>query len=88
MHTRISRGNLIITIPLYRVETRRHKLPDGSPVLTERQKQVFHLMKDGRVAKEVAQALNITVRTAKFHMGRIYQRCRVHDRNEFMRSFK
>lgn len=88
MHTRISRGKLIITIPLFQVETRRYKLPEITAKLTERQLQIVALMRGGKVAKEIASELNVTVRTAKFHIGRIYQRCRVHDRHEFMRFFR
>ncbi|HEU5318091.1 MAG TPA: response regulator transcription factor [Chloroflexota bacterium] len=42
--------------------------PDGAPALTERERQVLGLVAGGRSNKEIARALGITERTAKFHV--------------------
>jgi DNA-binding NarL/FixJ family response regulator len=54
--------------------------PSGrpSPRLTDRQQEVLRLVARGLSAKEIATALNISVRTAEFHRGAIMQRLGLH----------
>ena len=40
----------------------------GGPPLTPREREVLRLVADGRSNKEIARALGITERTAKFHV--------------------
>jgi DNA-binding NarL/FixJ family response regulator len=49
-------------------------LNDGERALTLRQREVLRLIAQGRIAKEIATALNISVRTAEFHRVSIMQR--------------
>lgn len=50
----------------------------GEPVLTERQKEVLRLIAQGCSAKEIANLLNISVRTAEFHRAAIMERLKLH----------
>jgi DNA-binding NarL/FixJ family response regulator len=47
--------------------------PGAEPLdeLTARQRQVLHLVAEGRSAKEIASALRISRRTAEFHKSRL-----------------
>lgn len=51
---------------------------DGEAVLTERQREVLRLIAQGCSAKEIAQKLNISVRTAEFHRAAIMDRLKLH----------
>jgi len=60
--------------PLVTQQTERQGLNDGERALTLRQREVLRLIAQGRIAKEIATALNISVRTAEFHRVSIMQR--------------
>jgi len=47
-------------------------------VLTERQREVLRLIAQGCSAKEIANRLNISVRTAEFHRAAIMERLKLH----------
>ena len=47
---------------------------DGAKSLTPRQREVLRLIASGSTAKEIASALNISVRTAEFHKVSIMQK--------------
>jgi DNA-binding NarL/FixJ family response regulator len=51
--------------------------PGEGPDLTERQGQVLRLISQGMSAKEIANALNISVRTAEFHRAAIMDRLKL-----------
>ena len=50
----------------------------GSPSLTDRQRQVLRLIALGLSAKEIANQLDISVRTAEFHRAAIMDRLGMH----------
>lgn len=50
--------------------------------LTQTEKQVLHLLVRGLKNVEIAQTMNITVRTVKFHTGNIYAKINVKSRAE------
>lgn len=52
------------------------KLPEGA--LTDRQREVLHLIAQGCSAKEIANELGISVRTAEFHRAAIMDRLKLH----------
>jgi DNA-binding NarL/FixJ family response regulator len=60
--------------PLVTQQTERQGVNDGERALTLRQREVLRLIAQGRIAKEIATALNISVRTAEFHRVSIMQR--------------
>jgi DNA-binding NarL/FixJ family response regulator len=51
--------------------------PRSTP-LTERQRQVLRLVSEGRTGKEIAETLNISVKTAQFHKTSIMAKVGVH----------
>ena len=52
---------------------------DGTDdVLTDRQREVLRLIAQGCSAKEIANRLNISVRTAEFHRAAIMERLKLH----------
>jgi DNA-binding CsgD family transcriptional regulator len=57
----------------------------GRDSLTERQKEVLRLIASGATAREVANRLGISVRTAEFHRMSIMQRLDLHSTAELTR---
>jgi two-component system response regulator NreC len=53
--------------------------------LTPREQQVLHLIGDGKSTKEIAKALQISVKTAEFHRGHLMKKLDVHDTASLMR---
>jgi two-component system NarL family response regulator len=58
--------------------------PDDDPPLSSRQAQVLGLVSQGLLYKEVGEALGISERTVKYHMGEIVQRLHLHSRAEII----
>jgi DNA-binding NarL/FixJ family response regulator len=61
-----------------RLETSEHEPLGSNEELTERQKEVLRLIAQGCSAKEIANQLNISVRTAEFHRAAIMERLKLH----------
>jgi DNA-binding NarL/FixJ family response regulator len=62
-----------------RTDAHEHNGANGTEtVLTERQKEVLRLIAQGCSAKEIANQLNISVRTAEFHRAAIMDRLKLH----------
>jgi DNA-binding NarL/FixJ family response regulator len=59
--------------------------PDGKGGLTARQREVLRLIARGCSAKDIANQLNISVRTAEFHRAAIMQRLGLHSTAEMTR---
>jgi len=53
--------------------------------LTPREREVFHLVAEGRTTKEVAKALGVSVKTAENHRGRMMEKLGVHNAAELVR---
>ncbi len=58
---------------------------DGKSELTARQRQVLGLIAQGSSAKDIANQLNISVRTAEFHRAAIMQRLGLHSTAQMTR---
>lgn len=58
---------------------------DSSAELTMRQREVLHLIALGCSAKDIANQLNISVRTAEFHRAAIMQRLGLHSTAQMTR---
>jgi DNA-binding NarL/FixJ family response regulator len=58
---------------------------DPYEALTDREKQVFKLVAEGRSNKEVADALGISVKTAMSHREHVMQKLDLHNRTELVR---
>lgn len=48
--------------------------PGGKPQLTPRQKQVLHLLAEGKTTKEIAFALKLSIKTVESHRAELMQR--------------
>jgi DNA-binding NarL/FixJ family response regulator len=59
--------------------------PDPYETLTDREKQVLKLVAEGRSNKEVAQALDIGVKTAMTHREHLMEKLGVHNRTDLVR---
>jgi DNA-binding NarL/FixJ family response regulator len=58
---------------------------DGKGELTARQREVLRLIAQGSSAKDIANQLNISVRTAEFHRAAIMQRLGLHSTAQMTR---
>lgn len=69
------------------INSRTRTLEDGSPAgrLTLRQREVTHLLAEGRSTKEVATLLNLSVKTAETHRSNIMRRLNCHSLAELVR---
>lgn len=59
--------------------------PDAYERLTEREKQILKLVAEGHSNKEVADLLNISVKTAMSHREHLMGKLKVHNRTELIR---
>ncbi len=61
------------------------KTPDPYETLTDREKQVFKLVAEGCSNKDVAQTLEISVKTAMKHRERVMEKLDLHNRTDLVR---
>ncbi len=69
-------SQLILQIPATKEQKQKEKLDK----LTQREREVALLLKDGYTYKDVANELNITPRTIKAHANSIYKKLNLKDR--------
>jgi DNA-binding NarL/FixJ family response regulator len=60
-------------------------VPDAYETLTDREKQILKLVAEGHSNKEVAEVLNISVKTAMSHREHVMAKLGVHNRTELIR---
>src|SRR5262245_3287252 len=58
---------------------------DPFDLLTAREREVMQLLAEGKVAKEIATALDISVYTVDAHRGRIMKKLGLHSSTEIVR---
>jgi len=63
-----------------RVLLTSRRAPRSGPALTEREREVLHLVGEGLPNKSIARRLGITERTVKAHLTSVYQQLGVTDR--------
>jgi DNA-binding CsgD family transcriptional regulator len=85
---------LFLLILVWRLKSKArqpHSSPDKSPepkreelyeTLTRREKEILTLLIEDKQNKEIASALNLEVSTIKTHIGKIYQKLNISNRNE------
>ena len=66
------------------VQTNQQTTPPGDD-LTERETEVLQYLAEGKENKEIAQALNISLGTVRFHTSNIYMKFGVSNRTEATR---
>jgi len=69
------RGQIYLSPAVSRkvIEGRRAERPEGSAVLTRRQREVLRLIGRGKSTKEIAQVLGVGIKTVETHRGRLMQ---------------
>ena len=77
-------GGTLLT-PSAAKESTSSQTPGGKPDLTARQREVLRLIALGCSAKDIANQLNISVRTAEFHRAAIMQRLGLHSTAQMTR---
>lgn len=65
--------------------SRSGKLSRENEGLTDRQREVLQLIAEGRLSKEIAHIVGISVKTVDFHRGRIMEKLGVHSIAELVR---
>ncbi|HUK33419.1 MAG TPA: response regulator transcription factor [Vicinamibacterales bacterium] len=65
--------------------TNQARESDTDPHLTARQREVLRLLAEGKSMKEVAAALNLTVRTVAFHKYRMMEMLKIKSSAELVR---
>jgi DNA-binding NarL/FixJ family response regulator len=63
----------------------RQAADDPYGALSPREREVFHLVVEGRTTKEIARALGISVKTADNHRYRLMEKLGVHNTAELVR---
>jgi DNA-binding NarL/FixJ family response regulator len=61
---------------------------DGEQIFTAREKQVLDLMAEGKLVKEIAAALDVTVHAIKKHIKNIYLKMHVQNKVEAVMKWK
>jgi DNA-binding NarL/FixJ family response regulator len=76
----VLRGNIYLSPSLAKIVVRFFRAADVSgDVLTTRERQVVQLIAEGMSAKEIADLLGISQRTAESHRNRAMQKLDIHD---------
>ncbi len=83
------RGGLVLDPEVARaaMEQADPRRPGGDPyeTLTDREKQVFRLVAEGKSNKEVADVLGISVKTAMSHREHVMEKLDLHNRTELVK---
>jgi DNA-binding NarL/FixJ family response regulator len=61
---------------------------DGQQIFTVREKQVLDLMAEGKLVKEIAAALDVTIHAIKKHIKNIYLKMHVQNKVEAVMKWK
>jgi DNA-binding NarL/FixJ family response regulator len=64
------------------------QIKDGNGIFTSREKQVLDLMAEGKLVKEIAAALDVTVHAIKKHIKNIYLKMHVQNKVEAVMKWK
>jgi two-component system, NarL family, response regulator NreC len=87
----LSRGHGYFGPYAARVLAEQYRHPEGAQAadpygaLTAREREVFHLVVDGKTTKEVAKVLGISPKTAENHRARLMEKLDVHNSAELVR---
>ena len=93
MRTEVSRDGqeLLLHIPIHLLaEDIRRRAPSSRVnflIFTSREREVFEHLRAGKVNKEIAVSVNLSVRTVKFHLSNIYRKLRVPGRHEAIQMY-
>ncbi|MDP7290432.1 MAG: response regulator transcription factor [Phycisphaerae bacterium] len=81
------RGELYLASGVNKNVLSRLNKGDSNPYkqLTSREKQVFHLIVDGKTSRQIAQELSITPKTVDAHRNNLMQKLDIHKQTELVR---
>ncbi len=65
-------------------DPRLHDIDDLYESLTERERQLYHLLAEGQSSKEIAARLGISIHTVETHRTRIMEKLRIHSMAELV----
>jgi DNA-binding NarL/FixJ family response regulator len=87
--TAVSQGRSFFSPAVARLMPERHWLPGHEPVdrfetLSEREREIFQLVAEGRSNKEIAALLFISVSTVETHRARIMEKLDIHSAAEIV----
>jgi two-component system, NarL family, response regulator NreC len=68
----------------YMEQMRERRLVDSYELLTDREKEVLHLLAEGRANKEVAALLDVGLSTVETHRGNLMQKLGLHSTAEIV----
>ena len=86
-----AKGGLVLDPDIARDAIREPEAPAAEPAadpyesLTDREKQVLKLVAEGRSNKEVAELLDISVKTAMSHREHVMEKLNLHSRTDLIR---
>ena len=63
-------------------------IKEGKQIFTDREKQVLDLMAEGKLVKEIAAGLDVTVHAIKKHIKNIYLKMHVQNKVEAVMKWK
>jgi two-component system, NarL family, response regulator NreC len=84
-------GQIYLSAPLSEramvsyVERARESAGDAYDALTPREREVLHLVAEGRTSAEIAQRLSISPRTAEIHRTNLMRKLDLHSQTELVR---
>lgn len=65
----------------------RTPLPKPDHALTGREQQVLNLLIEGKLYKEIAHELHVSIDTVRTHVRKIYEKLHIHSRTEIIMKF-
>jgi len=80
-----SRVSQMILDGFLKGDSRMHESPTGAVRLTPRQREIVQLLAEGKSSKEVAVALDLSVKTAETHRANIMRKLDCHSVSEVVR---
>jgi DNA-binding NarL/FixJ family response regulator len=80
-----SRVSQMILDGFLKGDSRMHEAPTGAVRLTPRQREIVQLLAEGKSSKEVAVALDLSVKTAETHRANIMRKLDCHSVSEVVR---
>jgi DNA-binding NarL/FixJ family response regulator len=80
-----SRVSQMILDGFLKGDARMHESPSGAVRLTPRQREIVQLLAEGKSSKEVAVALDLSVKTAETHRANIMRKLDCHSVSEVVR---
>lgn len=83
--THVCRGTPSPAAPRPAAAAPRPSAANRTARLSPREEEILSLLADGRLYKEIAQALGIATGTVRTHVGHIYAKLQAHNRTEALR---